>query len=112
MVAQEEVQEEPVKEAQIQPKEKLKEINLGVEMGSQKPVELVVHSLIVDMGVKLVIQPVRVFHTDVEAQITQKVKKLLTVGFIKPIHHLKWLSNIVPKRKRMVKSVVVWTFAI
>ena len=45
-------------------------------MGSQKPVESVVHSLIVDMGVKLVIQPVRVFHTDVEAQITQKVKKI------------------------------------
>ena len=58
------------------------------------------------------LQPVRVFHTDVEAQITQKVKKLLTAGFIKPIHHLKWLSNIVPKRKRMVKSVAVWTFTI
>ena len=46
-------------------------------MGSQKPVELVVHSLNVDTGVKLVIQLVRVFHTDVETQITQKVKKLL-----------------------------------
>ena len=31
---------------------------------------LVVHSLNVDPGVKLVVQPARVFHTDVEAQIT------------------------------------------
>ena len=36
MVAQEEVPEEPAKETQIQPKEELKEINLGVELGSQK----------------------------------------------------------------------------
>ena len=38
MVAQEEVLKEPTKETQIQPKEELKEINLGVELGSQKPV--------------------------------------------------------------------------
>ena len=46
---------------------------------------LVVHSLNVDLRVKLVIQLAKVFHTDVEAQITQEVKKLLVVGFIKPI---------------------------
>ena len=46
---------------------------------------LVVHSLNVDPGVKSVIQPAGVFHTDVEAQITQEVKKLLVAGFIKPI---------------------------
>ena len=46
---------------------------------------LVVHSLNVDSRVKLVIQLAKVFHTDVEAQITQEVKKLLVVGFIKPI---------------------------
>ena len=34
MVAQEEIPGEPVKEAQIQPEEELKEINLGVELGS------------------------------------------------------------------------------
>ena len=33
-VAQEEILEEPVKEAQIQPDEELEEINLGVELGS------------------------------------------------------------------------------
>ena len=38
MMAQEEIPEEPVKEAQIQPEEELKEINLGTEPGSRKPV--------------------------------------------------------------------------
>ena len=112
-------------------------INLGAELGSQKPVfissqltaqekeqlvallkkyvdvfawtydemagldpGLVVHSLNVDPRVKPVVQPAKVFHTDVEVQITQEVKKLLAAGFIKPIQHPKWLSNIVPMRKK------------
>ncbi|XP_075670033.1 uncharacterized protein LOC142639781 [Castanea sativa] len=62
--------------------------------------ESVVHSLNVDPGVKLVVQPARVFHTDVEAQITQEVKKLLAAGFVKPIQHPKWLSNIVLVKKK------------
>ena len=45
---------------------------------------LVVHSLNVDPGVKPVVQPVKVFHTDIEAQIIQKVKKLLAVGLSSP----------------------------
>ena len=61
---------------------------------------LVVHALNVDPGVKPVIQPARVFQTDVEIQITQEVKKLLVAGFIKPIQHPKWLSNIVPVKKK------------
>ena len=69
------------------------------EMSGLDP-RLVVHSLNVDSGVKLVIQPARVFHTNVEAQITQEVKKLLAAGFIKPIHHPKWLSNIVLMKKK------------
>ena len=36
MMAQEEILEEPVKEAQIQHEEELREINLGAELGSQK----------------------------------------------------------------------------
>ena len=51
----------------------------GLDLG------LVVHSLNVDPGVKPVIELARVFHIDIEAQITQKVKKLLVAGFIKPI---------------------------
>ena len=61
---------------------------------------LVVHSLNVDPGVKPVVQPAKVFHTNVEVQITQEVKKLLAAGFIKPIQHPKWLSNIVPVKKK------------
>ena len=38
MMAQEEILGEPVKEAQIQPEEELREINLGAKLGSQKPV--------------------------------------------------------------------------
>ena len=38
MMAQEEIPEELIKEAQIQPEEELKEINLGIELGSQKPI--------------------------------------------------------------------------
>ena len=137
MMAQEEIPEEPVKEAQIQPEEELKEIDLGIEPGSRKPVfissqlvaqeseqlvallqkyrdvfawtydempsldpGLVVHSLNVDPGMRPVVQSVRAFHTEVEAQIVQEVKKLLTAGFIKPIQHPKWLSNIVPVKKK------------
>ena len=60
----------------------------------------VVHFLNVDPGTKLIIQLARVFLTEVEAQITQEVKKLLAKGFIKPIQHRKWLSNIVPMKKK------------
>ena len=46
---------------------------------------LVAHSLNVEPGIRPVVQPMRTFHTEVEAQITQEVKKLLVAGFIKPI---------------------------
>ena len=125
-MAQKEIPEKLVKVAQLQLKEELKEINLGTELGSQKPVfissqlmaqereqlvallqkykdvfawtydempgldpGLVVHSLNVDPRIRLVVQPARVFHIEVEAQIIQEVKKLLTTGFIKPIQHPK-----------------------
>ena len=61
---------------------------------------LVVHFVNVNLGVRPVVQPARVFHTKVEAQIIQEVKKLLTAGFIKPIQHPKWLSNIVHVKKK------------
>uniref|UniRef100_A0A2N9G273 Integrase catalytic domain-containing protein n=1 Tax=Fagus sylvatica TaxID=28930 RepID=A0A2N9G273_FAGSY len=61
---------------------------------------LVAHSLNVEPGTRPVVQPRRTFHTEVEAQITQEVKKLLAAGFIKPIQHPRWLSNIVPVKKK------------
>ena len=63
--------------------------------------ELVAYSLNVELGTKPMVQPMRTFHPEVEAQITQEVKKkLLAVGFIKPIQHPRWLSNIVPVKKK------------
>ena len=69
------------------------------EMSGLDP-NLVVHSPNVDPRVKLVVQLAWVFHTEVEAQITHEVKKLLVTGFIKPIQHPKWLSNIVFMKKK------------
>jgi hypothetical protein len=62
--------------------------------------KLVAHSLNVELGTRPVVQPMRTFHPEVETQITQEVKKLLLAGFIKPIQHPQWLSNIVPVKKK------------
>uniref|UniRef100_A0A2N9HJ60 Uncharacterized protein n=1 Tax=Fagus sylvatica TaxID=28930 RepID=A0A2N9HJ60_FAGSY len=61
---------------------------------------LVAHSLNVEPKAKPVVQPMRTFHPEVEAQISLEVKKLLSAGFIKPIQHPRWLSNIVPVKKK------------
>jgi hypothetical protein len=61
---------------------------------------LVAHSLNVEPGTRPMVQLMRTFHTKVEAQITQEVKKLLAAGFIKPIQHPRWLSNTVPVKKK------------
>ena len=62
--------------------------------------ELVAHSLNVEPGTRPVVQPMRTFHPEVETQITQEVKKLFTTDFIKPIQHPRWLSNIIPVKKK------------
>ena len=49
---------------------------------------LVVHTLNVDLEKRLVAQPTRVFHTEIEEQIVKEVKKSLVASFIKPIQHL------------------------
>ena len=54
----------------------------------------------VDPEAKPVAQPARIFHTEIEGQIVKEVQKLLAVGFIKPIQHPRWLSNIVPVKKQ------------
>ena len=61
---------------------------------------LVVHALNVELGTRPVVQPMRTFHLEVEAQITKEIQKLLTVGFVKPIQHPQWLSNIVLVKKK------------
>ena len=61
---------------------------------------LVAHALNMEPGARPVVQPMWTFHPDVEAQIIQEIQKLLTAGFIKPIMHPRWLSNIVPVKKK------------
>ena len=51
----------------------------GLDLG------LVVHMLNVDPEAKLVAQPARVFHIEIEDQIVKEVQKLLAASFIKPI---------------------------
>ena len=63
---------------------------LGLDPG------LMVHMLNVDSEA----QPARIFHTEIEGQIVKEVQKLLAAGFIKPIQHPRWLSNIVPEKKK------------
>ena len=67
---------------------------LGLDPG------LVVHTLNMDLEAKPVAQPARVFHIEIEGQIVKEVEKLLVAGFIKPIQHPRWLSNIVPVKKK------------
>ena len=61
---------------------------------------LVVHALNMDPEAKLVAQLARIFHNEIEGQIISEVQKLLAAGFIKPIQHPHWLSNIVLVKKK------------
>jgi hypothetical protein len=61
---------------------------------------LVAHALNVEPGTRPVVQPIRTFHLEVEAQITKEIQKLLAAGFVKPIQHPQWLSNIVSVKKK------------
>ena len=61
---------------------------------------LVMHTLNVDPKAKPIAQPTRIFHTEIDRQIVKEEQKLLAVGFIKPIQHLHWLSNIIPVKKK------------
>ena len=61
---------------------------------------LVAHTSNVDPVAKPMAQPAKIFHIEIEGQIVKEVHKLLTTGFIKPIQHPRWLSNIVPVKKK------------
>ena len=61
---------------------------------------LVAHMLNVNLEAKPVAQPAKIFHTEIKGQIVREVQKLLAAGFIKPIQHPLWLSNVVPVKKK------------
>ena len=60
---------------------------------------LIAHTLNADPHAKPVTQPARI-HTEIKGQIVKEVQKLLAARFIKPIQHPRWLSNIVPVKKK------------
>ena len=110
MVAQEKVLEEPTKETQIQPDEELKEINLGAKLGSQKPVFISSQLTIQEKEqlVTLLKEYIDVFawtYDEMPGLDPGLVIHALNIdpgvaGFIKPIQHPKWLSNVVPVKKK------------
>jgi hypothetical protein len=61
---------------------------------------LVAYAFNVEPGTRPVVQSKRTLHPEVEAQITKEIQKLLAVGFVKPIQHPQWLSNIVSVKKK------------
>lgn len=61
--------------------------------------DLVCHSLHITPHTKSVKQPARVFKPEIKKQIKEEIEKLLKVGFIKPIQHPIWLTNIVLVKK-------------
>uniref|UniRef100_A0A2N9EI75 Uncharacterized protein n=1 Tax=Fagus sylvatica TaxID=28930 RepID=A0A2N9EI75_FAGSY len=65
---------------------------------------LVAHSLNIEPGAKPVVQPMRTFHPEVEAQISQEVQKLLSAGFIKPIQHPRWMKFPLPNMDLLIDS--------
>ncbi|GLJ16865.1 hypothetical protein SUGI_0290680 [Cryptomeria japonica] len=58
--------------------------------------DLVMHHLIVAEGAKPVKQKLRKMHPQIAVLVKTELKKLLDVGFIRPIDYAEWISNIVP----------------
>lgn len=61
--------------------------------------KLVLHHLPLKPGVKLVKKVLRKMHPQVSLLVKVELKKLLDVGFIRPIDYAEWISNLVPIRK-------------
>ena len=73
---------------------------MGLQWNAKARPWAIVHTLNMDPKAKPVAQLARVFHIEIEGQIVKEVEKLLVAGFIKPIQHPHWLSNIVLVKKK------------
>lgn len=62
--------------------------------------QVVTYKLNVNPKAKLVKQPARKYHLDVEEKIKAEVSKLLKAGFLEEIKYPEWLANIVPTKKK------------
>lgn len=61
--------------------------------------ELVMHHLTVEDGENPVKKKLKKMHPQITLLVKAELKKLLDVGFIRPIDYLEWISNIVPVAK-------------
>jgi hypothetical protein len=64
------------------------------------PREVTEHALEIRAGSKPVKQRLRCFDEEKRKVIDEEVHKLLEAGFIKEVHHLKWLANPVLVKKK------------
>jgi len=58
-----------------------------------------IHNLVVEQGVAPIKQKLRKIPFYVSLLVMKEIKKLLEVGFIRPIDYLEWMANIVPVKK-------------
>jgi len=75
------------------------------------PREVAEHSLEIRAGSKLVKQRLRRFDKEKRKIIGEEIHKLLTVGFIKEVHHPDWLANpiLVKKKNGKMRMCVDYT---
>jgi hypothetical protein len=62
-------------------------------------ISVISHTLNVDLSTRPIKQKRRVFASDRNQAISDKVKKLLTVGFIREVYYPDWLANVVMVKK-------------
>lgn len=78
-----------------------------VDMPGLNP-DLIMHHLNVDLKAKPVKQKLRKMHPHIALLVKIELKKLLEVGFIRPVAYPEWVSSIVPVSK-LDKSIRVCT---
>ncbi|GLJ36902.1 hypothetical protein SUGI_0745920 [Cryptomeria japonica] len=61
--------------------------------------QLIMHHLSITLGAKPVKQKLRKMNPHVALMVKAELKKLLDVGFIRPIDYAEWICNIVPVSK-------------
>lgn len=61
--------------------------------------DLIRHHLNVSPGANPVKQKLRKMHPHIDLLVKAELKKLLDVGFIRPVAYSQWVSNIVPPSK-------------
>jgi hypothetical protein len=67
------------------------------------PREVTEHALEIRAGSKPVKQRLRRFNEEKRKVIGEEIRKILEVGFIKEVHHPKWLANSVLVKKKSGK---------